>query len=197
MSESGPRGGRKAFRPTTFIIRLLAVLWGVEILDRVVPINLEAYGLIPRTTEGLIGIFTMPFLHGDLGHLGANTASLIVLGTLVALRGPWVFTRVSLHVMVVAGAAMWILARSANHIGASGVIFGFLGFLLSIGIFERKLGSTLLSVVVGALYGGMIWGVLPGQPGISWEGHLFGFLGGIHAARVLERRRLSQETAEA
>ena len=130
-------------------------------------------------------------------HLGANTASLIVLGTLVALRGPWVFTRVSLHVMVVAGAAMWILARSANHIGASGVIFGFLGFLLSIGIFERKLGSTLLSVVVGALYGGMIWGVLPGQPGISWEGHLFGFLGGIHAARVLGRRRLSQETAEA
>ena len=109
----------------------------------------------------------------------------------MAFRGTRVFGRVTAHVMLVAGPAMWLVARSANHIGASVLIFGYLGFLLSIGVFERQVRSIVLSVLVGVLYGGMIWGVLPGQPGISWEGHLFGCLGGIHAARVLSRREKS------
>jgi len=159
----------------------------VEFIDRLLPIDLEGYGLQPRSVSGLIGILTMPLLHGDLGHLVANTASMIVLGTLVAFRGARVFGRVTVHVMLVAGPMMWLVARNANHIGASVLIFGYLGFLLSIGIFERQVRSIVLSVLVGILYGGMIWGVLPGQPGISWEGHLFGCLGGIHAARVLSR----------
>ena len=187
MAQSRPLTRRGSMSPARLILCFLAVLWGVEIADWILPIDLEGFGLIPRTLGGLVGIVTMPFLHGDLGHLATNTASIIVLGTLVALRGSRTFARVTIHVMLVAGPAMWLVARTANHIGASVLIFGYLGFLLSIGIFERQTRSIVLSVLVGLVYGGMIWGVLPGQPGISWEGHLFGCLGGIHAAKTLGR----------
>jgi membrane associated rhomboid family serine protease len=94
--------------------------------------------------------------------------------------------------MLVAGGGVWLFGAPAYHIGASSLIFGYLGFLLFRGLFERNIGSIALSLVVGFIYGGLIWGVLPGQPGISWEGHLFGLIGGVLAARFLANRKRTQ-----
>jgi membrane associated rhomboid family serine protease len=91
--------------------------------------------------------------------------------------------------MLVSGLGVWLFGSAGLHIGASGVVFGYLGFLLARGYFERNIPSILLSVIVGFLYGGAIWGVLPTQPGVSWEGHLFGFIGGVIAARFLSQRK--------
>jgi len=168
------------------IFGFLALLWTIEIVDTILlGSSLEHFGLRPRTMDGLIGIFTMPFLHGNWDHLASNTFPLAIFGTLVMLRGLERFLAVTAVIVATSGVAVWLVARSSIHIGASGLIFGYLGYLMSIGFWERKLGPILLSLAVGFLYGGMLWGVLPGQPGVSWEGHLFGFLGGVLAARQL------------
>ncbi len=165
---------------------LVALMWGLEILDLFLGGALNQFGIRPRSLIGLRGILFAPFLHGNLLHLIANTVPFVILGWLVMLRRTSDFWTVSLIVMLVAGLGTWLFAPPwTNHIGASGVVFGYLGFLLSRGYFERRIGSIVTSVVVGLLYGGMIWGVLPGQIGISWQGHLFGFIGGIIAARLL------------
>jgi membrane associated rhomboid family serine protease len=165
---------------------LVALMWGLEILDLFLGGALNQFGIRPRSLVGLRGILFAPFLHGNLLHLIANTVPFVILGWLVMLRRTSDFWTVSLIVMLVAGLGTWLFAPPwTNHIGASGVVFGYLGFLLSRGYFERRIGSIVTSVVVGLLYGGMIWGVLPGQIGISWQGHLFGFIGGIIAARLL------------
>jgi membrane associated rhomboid family serine protease len=91
--------------------------------------------------------------------------------------------------MVVSGLGVWLIGSPGLHIGASGLVFGYLGFLLLRGYFQRNIPSILLSLIVGFLYGGAIWGVLPTVPGVSWEGHLFGFIGGIIAARLLSQRK--------
>ncbi len=179
------------------IFGFLALLWSIEIVDTILlGSSLQHYGLQPRSVNGLLGIFTMPFLHGSWDHLASNTFPLAIFGTLVLLRGLERFLAVTAIIVITGGTAVWLMARSSIHIGASGLIFGYLGYLMSIGFWERKLGPALLSIVIGFLYGGMLWGVLPGQPGVSWEGHLFGFLGGILAARQLasptERTRPSR-----
>lgn len=176
------------------IFGFLVLLWSIEIVDTLLLGGaLQHHGLRPRTLDGLLGIFTMPLLHGDWDHLASNTVPLAIFGTLVLLRGLERFLAVTAVIVLTSGTAVWIVARSSIHIGASGLIFGYLGYLMSMGFWERKLGPILLSLAVGFLYGGMLWGVLPGQPGVSWEGHLFGFLGGVLAARQLaspgERRK--------
>ncbi|MEA2641310.1 MAG: hypothetical protein QOF51_2704 [Chloroflexota bacterium] len=147
---------------------------------------LLAYGIRPRTLIGLWGILFAPFLHANLAHLVANTVPFLVLGWLVALRGQREFLVVTFTVMVLGGGSVWLLGRPfSDHIGASGVIFGYLGFLLARGVFERSVRSVVLSLVVFFLYGGTIWGVLPAANGVSWVSHLFGALAGIVAARIL------------
>lgn len=164
----------------------VAIMWGVEILDVVLGGTLDRYGIIPRTLIGLRGILFAPFLHGNFPHLIANTVPFLILGWLVMLRRTSDFFWVTAIVMVLGGLGTWLFAPSFTvHIGASGVIFGYLGFLISRGYFERRFGSILFSFIVFALYGSLIWGVLPGQIGISWQGHLFGFIGGIIAAWLI------------
>lgn len=168
---------------------LLGIMWCIEVVDTLLLGNtLQAHGMRPRSIDGLEGILTMPWLHGGWDHIAANTIPFALFGSLIILRGVRRFVAVSVIVMLTSGIAMWIAARDANHIGASGVIFGYLGYLMSVGFFERRLRSILLSIGVGFLYGGMLWGLLPGQVGVSWEGHLFGFLGGVVAARKLSYR---------
>lgn len=170
----------------TILGSLVALMWGLEILDLFLGGALNQFGIRPHSLVGLRGILFAPFLHGNFLHLIANTVPFVILGWFVMLRRTSDFWAVSLIVMLVAGLGTWLFAPPwTNHIGASGIVFGYLGFLLSRGYFERRIGSTVTSVVVGLLYGGMIWGVLPGQIGISWQGHLFGFIGGILAARLL------------
>ena len=165
---------------------LVAIMWIAEILDQwVLGGQLDRFGIIPRTLIGLRGIPLAPFLHGNFAHLAGNTLPFLVLGWLIMLRDTQDFLRVTLVVGLVSGLGTWLFGSPGSHIGASGVIFGYLGYLLLRGLFERRLGSISLSLLVGTLYGSMIWGILPLQQGISWEGHLFGFLGGVLAARLL------------
>lgn len=166
----------------------VASLWLVFAVDTVLGDALSQYGVVPRTTRGLYGIFAAPFLHANLAHLTANTASLLVLGWLVMLRDPKHFLIVALFAAVGGGLCAWTLGPSNTvHIGASGVIFGFLGFLIFAGWWARSFGSIALSLIVVVLWGGLVFGVLPGQAGISWQEHLGGFLGGVLAARWFSR----------
>ncbi len=173
------------------LLGLVALLWAIEIVDQVVfRGNLDRLGIRPRSLSGLWGILWAPFLHGNLAHLLANTVPLVSLGWLIMLRetGDWLV--VSVIAALCSGLGTWLIgAPSSLHIGASGVVFGYFGFLLLRGYFERSMVAIAFSVLVTFLYGGIIWGVLPSQPGISWEGHLFGFLGGILAARLLAKPR--------
>jgi membrane associated rhomboid family serine protease len=166
-------------------------IWLLEIVDSFVLGNaLNVYGIHPRNISGLRGILFAPFLHGGLGHLIANTIPFLVLGWFVMLREVSDFFIVTLITILASGLGVWLFG-SANsiHIGASGLIFGYFGFLLSRGYFERSTVGIAFSLLVGTLYGSLIWGVLPMSNGISWEGHLFGFLGGVLSARLLARRR--------
>lgn len=165
----------------------LGIFWIVEILDQFVfRGRLDIYGIIPHNIVGLRGILFAPFLHGSFSHLIANSIPFVVLGWLVMLQETSDFFIVTAITMIVGGLGVWFFAPAGSiHIGASILIFGYLGFLLLRGYFQRNLPSILLSLVVGVLYGGAVWGVLPSQPGISWQGHLFGFIGGVLAARMI------------
>jgi membrane associated rhomboid family serine protease len=168
---------------------LVGLMWGLEILDVFLRGTLNYYGIIPRTSIGLRGIFFAPFLHSGFEHLISNTIPFVTLGWFVMLRGVSEFLKVSAIAAIASGVGVWIFGSSGLHIGASGVIFGYFGFLLARAYFERSALSIALALTVGLLYGGMIWGVLPTAMRISWEGHLFGFVGGFFAARHLSRRR--------
>lgn len=151
---------------------------------------LNRFGVIPRTEQGLWGILFAPFLHGNFAHLAANSVSLLVLGWLVlAFSGQRRFWAVSAAAALGSGLCAWTIgAPGSVHIGASGVIFGYLGYLMLSGWFARRVMPILVSLGVTALWGSAVFGVLPGQPGISWQSHLGGFLGGVLAARWLHSR---------
>jgi membrane associated rhomboid family serine protease len=147
---------------------------------------LLSLGIIPRNVIGLRGILFAPFLHGSLGHLLANSIPFAILGWLVMLRDSRHFTYVTVVAMIASGALAWLIGASGSvHVGASGVIFGYLGFLIFSGWYTRSLGSVLLSILAVVFWGGLIFGVLPGHPGISWQAHLGGFIGGVYSARHL------------
>jgi len=181
---------REVKTQATILGGLVAVMWGLELIDLVIFQGaLDSYGILPRTIIGLRGILFAPFLHGGLPHLIANTIPFLTLGWFVMLQETSDFFIVTAITMVVSGLGVWLIGSPGVHIGASGLVFGYLGFLLLRGYFQRNIPSILLSLLVGFLYGGAIWGVLPTVPGVSWEGHLFGFIGGIIAARLLSQRK--------
>lgn len=167
----------------------LATLWVVFVVTALSGGSLLLLGVVPRTTVGLRGIMFAPFLHGGLNHLVANSIPFVVLGWLVMLRDSKHFLPVTLFAMAGSGLTAWLLgAPGSVHIGASGVIFGYLGFLILSGWFARSFGSILISVVVTVMWGGILLGVMPGQPGISWQAHFGGFIGGVLAARRFRSR---------
>jgi membrane associated rhomboid family serine protease len=169
----------------------VSIFWVVEIIDRFVFRGaLDRFGIQPHNFVGLRGILFAPFLHGNFAHLIGNTIPFIILGWLVMLQETSDFFIVTLFTMFVGGMGVWIFGSPLSvHIGASILIFGFLGFLLLRGFFQRNLPSIAISIVVALLYGGLIWGVLPLDPRISWQGHLFGFIGGAIAAKLIAREK--------
>jgi membrane associated rhomboid family serine protease len=181
------RAGRHLGRHFALLAMIVAVLWLIEIFDQLFFfVRLDAYGIRPRTWHGLGQILVAPWLHLGFAHLAANTVPLVVLGWLVMLRRMRDFLVVVLVSALVSGLGIWLFGGAHTiHLGASGVIFGLLGALLARAYFERSWAALALAVVAVFLYGGMLWGVLPGTPGVSWLGHLFGFAGGILAARLL------------
>ncbi|MDQ8155524.1 MAG: rhomboid family intramembrane serine protease [Gemmatimonadota bacterium] len=167
----------------------VAAFWATLGVNAITGGALFEYGVVPRTITGLRGILFAPFIHGSIEHLAANTLPFVVLGWLVLLRDRRHFLPVTLLAMLGAGAVSWLLGSPGSvHVGASGVIFGYLGFLMLAGWYARSLGSVLLSVLVTGLWGSLVFGVLPGQPGVSWQAHLGGFLGGVWAAKLFRRR---------
>ena len=169
----------------------IAIIWILEIIDLLFFRGaLDAYGLRPRSITGLRGILFSPFLHGGLAHVAANTIPFLTLGWLIMLRETSDFFVVTAVTMLTSGIGVWLFGSPYTiHIGASGLVFGYFGFLLLRGYFERSVTAIFFSLAVGLLYGSLIWGVLPLQFGISWQGHLFGFIGGALTARLLPRRR--------
>jgi membrane associated rhomboid family serine protease len=168
----------------------LVAMWVLEIFHYVIGNSILAYGIQAHDPSDLPHVFTAPFLHANFNHLLANTVPFAVLGFLSALRGMAKFLGMNVIVMIVGGLGVWFLGPSNGvTIGASILVFGYFGYLVGRGLFERRLLDIVIAIVVGVLYGTAIAAsVLPNNPQISWQGHLFGLIGGVIAAWTLRRR---------
>ena len=166
----------------------LTLVWAVSLYGLFVDERLVyALALVPRRIEGLPGILSAPLVHGSFAHLLANTVPLLILGGMVVARGVAYYFAATLAIVVLGGLGLWALGRDAAHIGASGLIFGYFGFLVGRGYYERRLRSIAVSVLVAVMYGGMLAGVVPRDDRVSWEAHLFGLLAGGLCARLATR----------
>jgi len=178
-------------RRAGILAAFIATIWVVALLDATLfGGRLPAFGILPRTEQGLYGIVFAPLLHQGLDHLLANTSGLFVFGGLVLLRSRRHFWTVTVIGALASGVGTWLFARPGIHVGASGVVFAYFGYLLFTGFFERRIGSLLLSIAVFLIWGPTLIGVVPTNAAISWEGHVFGLLGGILAAWFLAGRPL-------
>ncbi len=180
-----PPGFRLGISLLAYLIILMGLLAGLDLL---VGHRLSRrLSIQPRSLAGIPGIFVAPLLHQDLKHLAANSAPLVILGSLILLQGFEVLGLVTGFCWLLSGLGVWLLGRpGTRHLGASGVVFGWLGFLLLRGYFERSLVTIALAILAGILYGGTLWGLLPLHRGKSWVGHSLGFCAGAIAARYLD-----------
>jgi membrane associated rhomboid family serine protease len=166
---------RLALRITLVFI---GILWTVFVLDAVFGLRLGRFGLRPGSTAGLVGILTAPMLHGSFQHLLSNTIPLLVSLTATLYLYPASSLRVIPLLWLGSGAIAWYIGRPSLHFGASGLIYGLLAYVFIGGILRRDMRSVSVSLLVGFLYGSMIWGVLPIRPNMSWEMHLGGAMMG-------------------
>ncbi|MFB8282100.1 rhomboid family intramembrane serine protease [Nocardia colli] len=173
-------------RAGVLIAGFVVLLYGIEGVDTLDDNQLDNAGIHPRSADGLWGILFAPLLHHGWPHLIGNTVPVLVLGFLALLAGIGRGLAATAIIWIVAGIGTWLTGGSGSvHLGASVLVFGWLTFLISRGWFARNVGQIILGLVVLALYGSVLWGVLPGQAGISWQGHLFGAMGGLLAGWVL------------
>lgn len=169
-----------------------ALLWVLELVDAAAGHELDGYGIRPRTDEGLLGILLAPLLHGGWSHLESNTAPVLVLLFVTLATGVARGVLATAVIWVVGGLGVWLLAGSGSvHLGASGLVFGWIVYLAVRGVVNKEPWEILVGVVVLITYGTVLLGVLPGQPGVSWQGHLFGAVGGAVAAVLLSTERLA------
>ncbi len=172
------------------VAAMVALMWLLEVIDVVAGHRLDAYGIAPRTTEGLPEIASAPFLHLGFGHLIANTVPFAVMGAAIALGGAARVALVTAVVALTSGLGVWLIAPAGTTtLGASGIVFGYATFLLFRGLFNRSALEIAIGVVVGAVWGTALLGGLLPQEGISWQGHFFGAVGGLIAARLLAHDR--------
>ena len=164
-------------------LSIVAILWAVYFINFFLPIDLRLFGLVPRQMDGLWGIVAAPFLHVDIQHLVANSGALFIL-MVVSLSYSRPLTLQAMVIIVLLGDGMvWLVGRGGTiHIGASGIIFGLIGFLMFLGLVRRDWKALVISIVITILYGGALYSLLIYIPGVSWTGHLFGFLSGVLAA---------------
>ena len=191
MQQAPASERRRATSATAAQVILLFVgsLYIVEMLDQLSGSRLQRIGgLEPRATDSVDGILFAPLLHGPWEHLLANTVPLLIFGFLLLLAGVRRWLMVTAVVWLVGGAGVWLTGGAGTvHIGASVLVFGWLSYLLLRGLFSGRPRQQALGVLLLVVYGGVLWGVLPGQPGVSWQGHLFGAIGGGLAAWWLGR----------
>ena len=181
----------------------VAVMWVVEAADQVliaVTGNrqvLDDYGVHPLSTEGLLGIVFQPLLHGDWAHLIGNSIALMVLGSIIAMSGVKPLVTVTVISWLASGFVSWLLGGSGTvHIGASGIVFGYIFYVILRGFFSRRFLHLLIGVVIGLFYGiDALSGLSPMQAGVSWQGHLGGAIGGFLTAYGLKRNREPKQLA--
>lgn len=161
--------------PITFVV----LMWVINVIQFVMPIDFSNLGIHPRDSTTLIGIFTSPLIHGNWEHLLSNSLPLLILGTLIFL----IYDEFAIWIWILnyifTGLLVWFFARDSYHIGASGIIYGLASFLFFSGFFRMDIKSIAISSGVAVFYGGLVWGILPIQPGVSWESHLFGGIVGL------------------
>jgi len=164
-----------------YLLYFVGFLWLVFFAGLFIPV--DSLGILPRKISGLPGIIFSPFIHGNISHLAANSAALLTItGFLIFLEGRKTFFLMAV-IALLSGTGTWIIGRGGScHIGASGIIYGILGYLLSAGIFRKDFKSVAVSITVFMAYGGLVFGVLPADSFVSWESHLCGFMAGILAA---------------
>ncbi|MBI5661231.1 MAG: rhomboid family intramembrane serine protease [Ignavibacterium album] len=169
--------------PLTFPVSL----WFIHIFSSVLKIYPYKLGVLPRSLSGLVGILTSPLIHSNFSHLISNTIPLAIMGLGIFYFYPNAAYKVFAFVYFCTGLLVWIFAREVYHIGASGIVYAFVSYLFFSGIFRRDNKSITLSLIVVFLYGGLVWGVLPGLEGISWESHLLGAISGVIAAYLFRK----------
>lgn len=161
--------------PSTFIF----VFFIVEITELALGISLVKHGVFPLEVKGLQGILFSPFIHSDFNHLISNAIPFFILMAALIYFYRRISYRIFILLYLIAGASLWIFGRPAWHIGASGVVYALAAFHLVSGIIRSDVRLLTLSIVVVFLYGGLIWGLFPIDPTVSWEGHLWGAISGI------------------
>ncbi|MCF6194997.1 MAG: rhomboid family intramembrane serine protease [Kangiellaceae bacterium] len=161
-------------------------MWVLALLNLVFDYQVNQLALIPRQPDRLFGILAMPFLHWSVPHLLANTLPLLLLGLLVCFNGKIV--RVTLFITVVSGILVWFFARNGAHAGASGLIFGYFGYLLSGAYFNRSFKNIIFAITTMTVYGGLFVGLVNFEETVSFEAHIFGFIAGILSASISGRK---------
>jgi membrane associated rhomboid family serine protease len=178
------------------VLSIIALLWIILFISYSYPVIFE-YGIKPRTVQGLLGIFLAPFIHADINHLIENSLSLLILGSIFLIMERKLSLVIVMKIIVIGGFGTWVIGRSdcgsgpCTHIGASGVIYGILGYLVSMGIFTRNSKAIIVSSIVFVLFlvkGQALQGIFPTDRFVSWEYHLCGFLSGIITAKAYAHR---------
>ena len=177
----------KSFQNLIYPAAFVMLLWLVKIIETSFGINFISFGLLPRKISGLIGILTAPLIHADFYHLLSNSLPLFLLGFGISYSYPTSSKKLFIGLYILHGLLVWVFARQAYHIGASGLVYGFVSFLFFSGIIRRDNRSIALALIVTLFYGGLTWGVLPIKAEISWEAHLFGSLIGIMFAFIFRQ----------
>jgi len=186
MPDGSVAQDRRRWQAALLLSAVFALsLWMVKLLEELAGISLVHLGINPREWSGLIGVLFAPFIHGSWAHLIANTAPILVLGTALLYGYPRA-ARVVVPVLFLAvGIGVWLFGRASYHVGVSGLTFGVMFFVFTVGVLRRDQRAMALAMIVFFMYGGMVWGVLPGDRQISFESHLAGALAGVVLALLL------------
>ena len=163
------------------------IMWMVYFISLSLNLDLSRMGILPRDMIGILGIISGPIVHANFSHLLSNTMPLLILGWTIFFFYSKVSYKSFIVIYVLTGLLVWLFAREVYHIGASGIVYGFVSFLFFSGIFRRDNKSIAIALIVTFLYGGIVWGIFPGQKGISWESHLFGGIAGIITAFIFRK----------
>ncbi|WJG08446.1 rhomboid family intramembrane serine protease [Aliiglaciecola sp. LCG003] len=179
----------KLYLQFKFVFYFILTFAIIELVNIISNRSLNVFGIYPRELFGLRGILLSPLLHRDIFHFGANIVTLAIFSWLVLQYGRNKFFAITLFIVLSSGLMVWILGRSAMHIGASGLVYGYLGFLFLGGLLAERFKLLFISLIVTFFYGGLIFGVFPTRTFVSWESHLFGFITGLVAAKIWAKRR--------
>lgn len=186
------RAGGRVAAAALLMIGWLALLWAIEIVNALSGQRLDTYGITPRKTGELLDIVPAAFLHVGYSHLASNSLPLLVLGFIAALGGIARYLAVALTITVISGLGVWLISPAHSvTLGASGLIFGLFGYLVIRGFVDRRALDVIVGLIVGVLYGSILWGVLPTATGVSWQAHLFGLIGGVVAAFLFRDRSVA------